>query len=126
MTTQSWGWTIFVSLATVFIVLYSVVPERVAPLQKLYNPFVVLGLNATAVVFWLAAMGALAARRSSFKFATIISGCYNDGSGGICVRSRDGLEKRDFYVATYTYLNMMSATAGLSALEMSVLYVQRL
>ncbi|EHK98579.1 hypothetical protein M7I_5604 [Glarea lozoyensis 74030] len=112
---SSWGWTIFTSLATVFIVVYSVLPERVAALQKIYNPFAVLAANATAVVFWLAAMGALAARRATFKYATTIESCYNDGSGGVCAR---GLEKRAAYVATWPYLNMMSACAGLCAIEM--------
>ena len=80
-----------------------------------------MAVNATAVIFWLAAMAALAARRSTFRFATTISACVNDGSGGVCVKQRDlNLGKRDGYVATYPYLNMMSATAGICAVEMSV------
>jgi hypothetical protein len=121
---QSWGWTIFTSLATVVIVLYSVLPERVAALRKVYNAYLILAVNATAVVFWLAAMAALAARRSTFRFATTINSCYNDGSGGVCDRRRDTLERRNGYVATYPYLNMMSAAAGLCAIEMSVIYAQ--
>ncbi|KAG9230891.1 hypothetical protein BJ875DRAFT_507022 [Amylocarpus encephaloides] len=118
---SSWGWAIFTSLVTVVIVLYSVVPERVAAASKLYSPYVILALNAVAVVIWLAAMGALAARRSTFKYSTTISTCVNDGSGGVCVKRRDSdLQKRGGYVATYPYLNMMSAAAVFSAFEMLV------
>ena len=102
------------------IVLYSVLPERIAALHKVYSAYAIFALNTAAVVFWLAAMAALAARRATFKYATTIDACYNYGSGGVCVRKRDGLEGRDVDVATYPYLNMMSAAAGLSGIEMSV------
>ena len=80
-----------------------------------YNYWAVLALDVFAAIFWLASMADLAATRTSFKYHTVINGCYNDGYGGVCYTKRD-LEKRD--VATYSYLDMMSASAGLSALEM--------
>ena len=68
-------------------------------------------------------MASLAALRTTFVYRTTINGCYNDGYGGICYRKRDldsvTLQKRG-YVATFAYLDMMSATAGISALIMYV------
>jgi len=58
-------------------------------------------------------MAGLAAKRSAFRIHTSITSCYNDGYGGVCIRD---LAKRD--VATYGYLNMISASAGVSAIEM--------
>jgi len=68
------------------------------------------------VIFWLSAMAALAATRATFTIPTEINGCVNYGYGGVCYR--DVLEKRA--VATYGYLDMMSAAAGLSAIELCV------
>jgi hypothetical protein len=65
-------------------------------------------------------MGSLAATRATFIIPTTINDCVNDGSGGVCDKRRDlNLQKRAF-VATDAYLNMMSAAAGLSAIELSV------
>jgi len=61
-------------------------------------------------------MASLAATRAAFTVPTTINECVNDGSGGVCVKRRD-ISKRD-YVASYPYLNTMSAAAGLSAIEM--------
>ena len=68
------------------------------------------------IIFWLSAMAALAATRATFTIPTEINGCVNYGYGGVCYR--DVLEKRA--VATYGYLDMMSAAAGLSAIELYV------
>lgn len=103
------------------IVLYGVLPERVAAIRAVYHPIAIMAVNAAAVIFWLTAMAALAVRRSTFRFATTITTCVNDGSGGVCVKRRAlDLGKRESYVATYPYLNMMSAAAGICAIEASV------
>jgi hypothetical protein len=103
------------SLATFIIVGYSTLTPRIASLNSAYNYWAVLALDIFAAIFWLASMAWLASTRTSFKYPTTINGCVNYGYGGICYRKRD-LEKRA--VATYGYLDMMSACAGLSALNM--------
>lgn len=78
-----------------------------------------LGIDAVMFIFWLSGMGAAAALRASFKYSVTIDGCYNDGSlvnSSTCVVERS-LQKRAA-VATSTGLSIMSAIAGLSALEM--------
>jgi hypothetical protein len=77
-----------------------------------------LALEIFAIIFWLSSMAALAALRATFVIPTEINGCVNYGYGGICYKKRDTIEKRA--VATYGYLNMISAAAGLSAIEMFV------
>ncbi|OCL08791.1 hypothetical protein AOQ84DRAFT_439342 [Glonium stellatum] len=106
---------LFTSLATFIIVLYSSLSERVGSMNVAYNYWAVLALNIFAIIFWLASMADLAATRTSFKYPTTINGCVNYGYGGICYKKRH-LESRA--VATYGYLDMMSACAGLSALNM--------
>ena len=64
-------------------------------------------------------MAALAATRAAFVFPTEINGCENYGYGGVCYKKRAIVQKRSF-VATDGYLNLMSGTAGLSAIEMFV------
>jgi hypothetical protein len=61
-------------------------------------------------------MAALAATRSTFVVPITINECVNNGYGGVCDRKRDLLKRN--YVATNGYLAMMSAAAGLAALEM--------
>jgi len=114
---QSWGFTIFTSLATALIVLYAELSARLASWQAAHNPWAVLALDAVAVVFWLASMAALAAKRASFIYDTTVTACVNYGYGGICYERRDGdLARRA--VATIPYLDMMSGAAGLAAIEM--------
>jgi len=114
---QSWGITIFTSLATAIIVLYAELSARLASWHAVHNHWAVLALDALAVVFWLASMAALAAKRAGFIYDTTITGCVNYGYGGICYMRRDAdLARRA--VATIPYLNMMSGAAGLAAIEM--------
>ncbi|KAH7305166.1 hypothetical protein BKA65DRAFT_415882, partial [Rhexocercosporidium sp. MPI-PUGE-AT-0058] len=83
---------------------------------KAYNYWALLALDivgALGVIFWLSSMAAIASTRSMFKYPTTINACYNDGSGGVCVRD-EGMQKRDVYVATRGYL---AGAAVLSALE---------
>lgn len=72
------------------------------------------------VIFWLAAMGATAHLRSTFKYNVNVYGCYDDGSSvdsTTCVVYKRELGKRAA-VATKTGLSVMSSIAGLAALEM--------
>ncbi|KAG9242779.1 hypothetical protein BJ878DRAFT_154057 [Calycina marina] len=112
---NSWCFALFVSLATLIVVGYNLLTTHVAPCRPAYNYWAVLGLDIFMIVFWLSSMGALAATRAAFIYPATINGCYNDGYGGVCFK-RSVLGKRD--VASYGYLSMMSASAGISALEM--------
>jgi hypothetical protein len=106
-------------LLTWIIVSYNLLTERVASLNSFWNQFVVMGADAVMVIFWLSSMGAAAALRSSFKYAVTVEECYNNGSeinSETCVVGR-GLEARAA-VASSAGLSMMSAVAGLSALEL--------
>jgi hypothetical protein len=100
-------------------VSYNLVTKYVASLNSFWNQFAVIGADAIMVIFWLSSMGASAALRSSFKYSVTVDGCYNNGSdinSETCVVER-GLEARGA-VASSAGLSMMSAVAGLSALEM--------
>lgn len=116
ITTQSWCFALFTAIATLIIVLYAVLTNHVSSCARGYNYWAILALEIFGVIFWLSSMAALAATRATFVIPTEINGCVNYGYGGICYKKRNLLQKR--YVATYGYLNMMSATAGLSAIEM--------
>ncbi len=102
------------SLATFIIVSYGLLTQAIRSLQSAYNYWAILALEIFAIIFWLATMALLASTRAAFIYPAYISGCYNDGYGGYCYA------KRDTYVATNGYLNMMSAAAGFSAIELFV------
>ncbi|KAH8592999.1 hypothetical protein B0O99DRAFT_226179 [Bisporella sp. PMI_857] len=116
---SSWSFALFCSLATLVIVVYNLLTTFIPACKAAYNYWAVLGLEIFGVIFWLSSMAALAATRATFKYPTQINGCVNYGSGGICYK-RSVIQKRD--VATNAYLAMMSATAGLSAIEWYVEY----
>lgn len=99
------------------IVVYAILTNNVSSCAGAYNYWALLALEIFGVIFWLSSMAALAATRAAFVFPTEINGCVNYGYGGVCYKKRE-LEKRA--VATYGYLDMMSAAAGLSAIEMFV------
>jgi hypothetical protein len=82
-----------------------------------------MGADTVMIIFWLLSMGASAALRAAFKYSVTVDGCYSDGSAinsETCVVER-GLEVRDA-VASSAGLSMMSAVAGLSALEMYAIF----
>ncbi|KAH8674456.1 hypothetical protein BGZ60DRAFT_526421 [Tricladium varicosporioides] len=113
------GFTIFLSLLTWIVVAYNLATLYVPAAKAFRIQFVSLGADAALAVFWLSAMGSTAALRASFKYAVDILGCYNDGSAinsSTCIIARD-LAKRAA-VANANGLAMMSAIAGLSALQM--------
>ena len=80
-----------------------------------YNYWAVLALEIFAIIFWLSSMANLAATRSAFVYS-VYNTCLFDY---YCYKKRDtGLTERD--IATYGYLDTMSAAAGLSGLEMYI------
>jgi len=114
------GFVIFLSLLTWIVVIYNFVTLYVPSTKHLRPQLAPLVIDAVMVIFWLSAMGADAALRASFRYGVTVDGCYNDGSNinsEYCVVSRRGIEKRQA-VADSTGLSIMSAIAGLSALEM--------
>jgi hypothetical protein len=104
---------------TWFVVAYNFATLYVASLKQYRIQYAPLAIDAVMFIFWLSGMGAAAALRASFKYTVTVEGCYSDGSlvnSSTCVVKRD-LEKRAA-VATSTGLSIMSAIAGLSALDM--------
>lgn len=103
---QAYCFAIFVSLATIIIVLYNILTVTLPNLATAYNYWAVLALDIFGVVFWLSAMGAIAALRNSFF----------DISFNIFKRS---IEKR-LVLATDGYLGAMSGAAAVSGFNLCV------
>lgn len=104
------------SLFTWIITVYAVLTEKIPGANPAYNVFAVLALDAFMMIMWLATMGAVAAKRSTFIYSVRAS-CSTDGSlinSGSCT-----IYKRAI-VMSYGALDMMSAIAGLSALQLCV------
>lgn len=101
-------------------VTYILVSEKVASARKAYEIWAVLALDFLMALFWLASLGANAALRATFNTRVTVTGCYDDGSSvsahHCTVEYRSVLSKRAA-VADATGLALMSAIAGLSALE---------
>jgi len=102
---NSWGIAIFTSLMTIIIVLYDELTSRLASCQAAYNYWAVVALEAFSIIFWLSSMAALAATRATFTIPLV---------------------KRQFiFEASNGYLDMMSAAAGISGLEL-ILFIATL
>ena len=70
-----------------------------------YNMWAVLALDIVMVIFWLSAMGAMAALRASFTVPVVIF--------------KRELIKRYYYTwAGSTYLAILAAAAGVAAIEL--------
>ncbi|RFU29214.1 hypothetical protein B7463_g7115, partial [Scytalidium lignicola] len=122
---SSWGFAIFTCIATWIMLTYILVVNLVESSRGAYNYWAVLALEVVSVIFWLSAMAALAATRATFTVPTTINECVHTDNGGVCDKKRDvsgNLYKRA-YVATDSYLDMMSAAAGISAIEMILFIV---
>jgi hypothetical protein len=108
------------SIATIIVVLYSVLTYHIEAWHAAYNYWAVLALDIFAIIFWLSSMASLAATRSRYIFPVVYTGfiCPDDYDSYDCaIKKRDlDLMKRD--IATSSYLDMMSASAGLAGLEM--------
>ncbi len=101
-------------LFTWFIVTYLLVSEKVASCRQAYNIWAVLALDFLMALFWLASLGANAALRASFTQRVSVTDCYDDGS---TVSSNHCTLAKRVAIATDTGLAIMSAIAGLSALQ---------
>ncbi|KAH6654295.1 hypothetical protein BKA67DRAFT_658602 [Truncatella angustata] len=110
----SLAFAIVCTLFTWVIFVYAILSEKVSSCHGAYNTWAILSLDGLMIIFWLSAMGAVAAQRGEFKYSVQAS-CFSDGStinSGSCV-----IYKRA-YVANDTALAVMSAVAGVSALIM--------
>lgn len=99
---------------TWFVVTYLLVSEKVASARGAYNIWAVLALDFLMALFWMASLGANAAFRATFNTRVTVTGCYDDGSA---VSAHHCTVAKRATVADATGLAMMSAIAGLSALE---------
>jgi hypothetical protein len=100
---QSTAFGIFCGIITLLIVTYSIVSERAV--KAAYNMWVILALDAVMVIFWLSAMGSLAALRASFNIPVVIT--------------------KRYIVAGNVYLAILAVSAAVSAIEF-VLFVASL
>ena len=99
---------------TWIIVTYVLVTEKVASARGAYNIWAVLALDFLLALFWMASLGANAALRAAFNTRVNIESCYDDGSS---VSAHHCTISKRATVANATGLALMSAIAGLSALE---------
>ena len=74
-----------------------------------------LALDGLMIIFWLAAMGALAAYRGRFTVNVSVSGCTSDGSA---INSNTCVINKRAGVAGYGILKALSANAGICAINM--------
>jgi hypothetical protein len=103
---------------TWIVVIYGLVSEKAKSANGAYNIWAILALDLFMAIFWLASLGANAALRATFVNPVNIEACFDDGSltsSTTCITSKRSLEKRA--VATPLGLALMSAIAGVSALE---------
>jgi len=108
------GFAVVCCVFTWIIVGYTLITEKVTSAQNAYNIWAVLSLDFLMVVFWLASLGANAAQRAAFRYSVSVGDCYDDGS--TFSANHCNVFKR-FAVADNGGLAMMSAIAGLSALQ---------
>ncbi|KAF2427374.1 hypothetical protein EJ08DRAFT_680972 [Tothia fuscella] len=102
-TFSSTAYGIFCGVITLLYVIYTIVSERAV--KAAYNMYAIIALDALMVVFWLSAMGSLAALRASFNIPV------------------DIISKR--YITTYaggTWLAILAVSAAIAAIEM-VLFI---
>ncbi|KAI8247616.1 hypothetical protein K4K56_011672 [Colletotrichum sp. SAR 10_98] len=113
------GLAVAISLFTWIIVVYSLFTEKIPGLRKAYQIYAVLALDLFLCILWLSTMGAAAARRSTFV-VPVNASCSSDGSAvnsGVCT-----VVKR-YIIMGNGALAMLSAIAGLSALELILFLV---
>ncbi|KAI1448522.1 hypothetical protein F5Y02DRAFT_310728 [Annulohypoxylon stygium] len=113
------GFVIVCGIFTWVIAVYALLAEKAISCRRAYNTWAILSLDAMMIIFWLAAMAAVANRRSQFT-VSVTASCYSDGStinsGHCTVYKRAG-------VATQAALGVLSGIAGVSALVMLLFVV---
>ncbi|KAK7924159.1 hypothetical protein PG985_006213 [Apiospora marii] len=113
------GFVIACCVFTWIVSLYNILSEKAAGCRSGYNTWAALSLDGLLIIFWLAAMGATASARASFKYSVVAS-CTSDGSAinsGQC----DVLRRRytdTVGIASYAALDVLSGLAGVCALVM--------
>ncbi|KAK4156580.1 hypothetical protein C8A00DRAFT_30546 [Chaetomidium leptoderma] len=108
------GFALVCGLFTAGVVAYQLISEKAASARGGYNIWAVMALDLLMAIFWLASLGANAALRAAFTETVNIESCYNDGSA---INSNHCTVSKRGPVANQTGLALMSAIAGLSALE---------
>ncbi|WQF86844.1 Putative Marvel domain-containing protein [Colletotrichum destructivum] len=108
------GLSVAISLFTWIIVLYALLSEKLPALRRFYHTYAVLALDLFLVILWLATLGATAARRATFV-VSVTASCSSDGSA---VNSGRCTVLRRYIVMSHGALAMLSAIAGLSALQL--------
>ncbi|TEA20667.1 hypothetical protein C8034_v008091 [Colletotrichum sidae] len=109
------GLSLAISLFTWVIVLYTLLSEKLPALRQIYSLWAVLVLDLFLAILWLSTMGAAAARRATFT-VPVTASCASDGSA---VNSgRCSVVAKRYIVMGHGALAMLSAVAGLSALEL--------
>lgn len=102
------------ALCTWIISFYNLTTEKITAWHQAYNIYAVLSLDGFLIMMWLAAFADVAAKRSTFVY-NVDADCISDGdaiNSGKCV-----VYKREI-IMSYGALDMMSAAAGIGALEM--------
>ncbi|KAK8082540.1 hypothetical protein PG996_001321 [Apiospora saccharicola] len=117
---DSLGFVIACSVFTWIVSLYNILSEKAAGCRSGYNTWAALSLDGLLIVFWLAAMGATASARASFKYSVVAS-CTSDGSAinsGQCDVLRRRYTDDTVGIASYAALDVLSGLAGVCALVM--------
>lgn len=114
------GFVIACVVFTWIVSLYNILSEKAAGCRSGYNTWATLSLDGLLVIFWLAAMGATASARASFKYSVVAS-CTSDGSAinsGQCDVLRRRYTDDTVGIASYVALDVLSGLAGVCALVM--------
>ncbi|CAJ2507081.1 Uu.00g082670.m01.CDS01 [Anthostomella pinea] len=114
------GFAIFCGLFTWIIALYAILTEHTPACRRAYNTWAILALDGVMVVFWLAALGAVAHLRSTFT-VDVQASCSSDGSAvnsGHCTVYNKRNDDDVVGVATDGALAVLSGIAGICAIVM--------
>ncbi len=108
---------------TWIVVAYALITEKVEGARGAYNIYAILSLDLFMAILWLAAMGANAATRASFRFSANVGACYDRGTSvnsHVCETYKRSLDKRADQpaVAGTVGLAVMAAAAGVSVLPL--------
>jgi len=102
------AFAIFLGILTLIVVTYDLVAERAA--KGAYNMWAILALDIVMVIFWLSAMGSLAALRAAFTIP-------------VTIYKRELIKRYIYAWAGDTYLAILAVAAAVSALEMILFIV---
>ncbi|KXJ94623.1 hypothetical protein Micbo1qcDRAFT_221130 [Microdochium bolleyi] len=119
---EALGFAVICCIFTWVISGYNLIAEKIPACHKAYNTYATLALDLFMVIFWLAAMGALAAYRAVFN-TNVNASCADNATCQFNKRGRGGtVPSNGIIMASRDSLQWLSAAAGMSALIM-ILYV---